>query len=235
MKRGMMWVRAALLMTALIFCQLQAADAAIEKWADPEYDFKGIQSVYISDINLAGPDLSDIQARVLQTDFWKQVNRGQPYTVLNTEKMERKISLKTFQDLTAIAAQDPVRAESIWQAEMPGFVNAYAETVLHEYRLEPYVIPAHTELRTRRITDYYYDSNGKRHEYTREIPYTEFVPERHTCRSIIDIRFDVYDAATRKTIFSRHEYRVDSDSDDLQGMFGEVVRGCLRDFRKKIR
>ncbi len=235
MKNGWAWIRMAALLAVLLIGQFRAAEASIEKWADPEYDFKGIRTVYISDIDLSEPELSEIQARVLQTDFWKQVKRGQPYTFLNTEQMERKISLKTFQDLTVLAEKDPVQAEAVWYAEMPSFVNAYAETVLDEYRLEPYVIPAHTELRTRYITDYYYDSRGKRHEYTREIPYTVFVPERHTCRSIIHIRFDVYDAATRKVIFSRHEYRVDPDSDDLQGMFGEVTRGCLRDFRKVIK
>ena len=235
MRAAGLWGRAVFFLLIFACAQIQTAEAKIDKWADSHYDFKGIKAVYVEDIRLEAPVLSDIEEKLLMDSFWQQVNKGQPYTVLTMDAVERKISLKTFRDWKKLAAQDAEEAQRVWSAELPNFVNAYAETVLKEYRLEPYVIPAHTELRTRTVRDYYYDRDGKRHEYTHEEPYTQFIPERHTARSIIQMRFDVYDAVTRNKIFSREEYRVDNDSDDLKGMYGEIVRGCLRDFRKNIK
>ena len=219
MKKIALCGRVALLLLAFICMQAQMAQAKIDKWADPKYDFKRIQAVYIADIALDVAHLTDIEEKVLMDSFWKQVNRKQPYTVVSAEMLRNKIPADT----------------NLWDAELPNFVNAYAETVLKEYRLEPYVIPAHTELRTRTIHNHYYDRKGKRHDYVHEEPYTVFIPERLTNRSIIQMRFDAYDAATRNKIFSREEYRVDNDSSDLEGMYGEIVRGCLRDFRKNIK
>lgn len=222
------------LVLMLIFCQTLSAEAKIDKWSDTNYPFKSIKAVYIENIKLAAPGLSDIETKNLQTDFWKQVNREQPYTVITYEQLIRKLSLSEGRDLDALRNSNPAAFDDYMRNNMSRVVTAYAKTVMDEYKIGSYVVPAHTEWRTRYVKDHYYDRDGNRHETTREERYPEFVPERTVYTDTIHMRLDVYDAKTHQVIFSREEYRTDDNSRDLSGMFGEITRGCLRDFREKI-
>ena len=202
-----------LVFAVLLVCSMPQASAQIDKWSDNNYPFKRIRAIYVEDISLNVSNLSDIEQKNLRDDFRKQI-----------EKIYKDQSYRVVTDRATYEALARNNPNSV----------VYAKTVMDEYRLGSYVVPAHTEWRTRTIRDHYYDREGKRHEITRNETYPEFVPERTIYTDTIHMRLDVYDSATNQVIFSRDEHRTDDNSRDLKGMFGEISRGCLRDFRKKI-
>ena len=217
------------------FCLLTGTAAAhVEQWADPGYNFKGVQKMLVYDFDMSAVKMdSDIAEKNFKSVFWEQVNK-QKITVLPLQRVENQVSLLEFKDIDKLRQQNPAAADAMWKKNLPQVVNVYARTKYLQYEYSSRVIPAHTEWRTRYVTYKYYDRDGRKHEESVPEQYPVYVPEKTIWTLTQQVRLDVYDAATDKCIYSRNEVRSDDYAGDGKDIFEKIVRNSFKDFLKNV-
>lgn len=199
------YVQRLTLVTLLLTLLALPAEAKPQDWTDDSYNFKGVQKVYIHDMDLTVAEkagLSDINAKNLLKNF-KQ--RG-------AEKMKN-----------AEIASSPETAQ------------VYVQARIVEYQINSWTIPEHyvTKFTTRERT--YKDNKGKEYKETFKEPYQEFVPAETRSNSQVRLRIDVYDAKTNDVVFSRDDTRVDEYEVDLARTYDKLVTAFWTELNKKVK
>lgn len=199
------YVQRLTLVTLLLTLLALPAEAKPQDWTDDSYNFKGVQRVYIHDMDLTVAEkagLSDINAKNLLKNF-KQ--RG-------AEKMKN-----------AEIAGSPETAQ------------VYVQARIVEYQINSWTIPEHyvTKFTTRERT--YKDNKGKEYKETFKEPYQEFVPAETCSNSQVRLRIDVYDAKTNDVVFSRDDTRVDEYEVDLARTYDKLVTAFWTELNKKVK
>ena len=229
-------LRLSKLFLCLLAClTLFAAPAAASKndWTDKAYDFHKINTAVVYDIDLsqAKPD-SDIVSRNLQELFQKKAERMH-LVQLTPEQASRKISLKLYKDLDALQKTAPDEAAALFNDNLKSVADIYIKASLDEYSVGGYVVPAHTEWRDRQESYTWTDRDGHSHTDTRTISYPEYVPEHYVSTVTVKVRFDAYDAATGKAIFSREESRTRDSEDNPHDVYERIISSFFGDINDK--
>ncbi len=206
------------------------AEAGKTDWRDSHYNFKSIQTVFVEDIDFSQADIdNDILKKRFQQYYHDQENRPK-WQVLSKADIERKISLSEWQDMDTLRAKEPEKAKELWNKDLAKVVNAYVTAAVTRYEITSYIVPAHTEWETQESTDTYTDKDGKIQtiKHTYQVPV--YVPDRTVYVKHVTIRYDLHDAATGATIFSREDVR-DEDGGDREDMYELSVRSFFRELK----
>ncbi len=207
------------------------AEAGKTDWRDSHYDFSTVKAAWVEDIDLSGVSLeSDILEKKLQEYYHEQETRPK-WTVISKDQLYRKISLLEWKDMDKLAAAEPEKAKELWKKDLPKYVNVYVTAQLTRYEPSSYVVPAHTEWRTKEEKETYTDKDGKTQTITRTYEVPEYIPEYTVWLGNVNIRYDIHDAATGAVIFSREDVR--SERDSLQNVYELSVRSFFRELKLK--
>lgn len=216
------------------FCSMTSVHAEKYDWADKAFSFSSIRTALIYDLDTSGAQLgNDILEKALQGEYMKKASRPH-YSVLSAEQVSRKISLQQGMDLYVMEKEDPEGFQAAFTAHSSKFIQIYVKTKLLEYTTGSYVVPAHTEWRTKDLTDTFTDRDGHQQTITRTISYPEYVPDNTVSTATVKLRFDVYDARTGKAVFSREELRTRDSSDDPHGVFQRILDSFFNDLQRKM-
>ena len=216
------------------FCSMTSVHAEKYDWADNAFAFSSIRTALIYELDTSQAQLgNDILEKSLQGDYLKKASRPH-YSILSAEQVSRKISLQQGIDLYLMEKDDPEGFQAAFAAHASKFVQIYVKTKLLEYKTGFYIVPAHTEWRTKDLTDTFTDKDGRQQTITRTISYPEYIPDNTVSTATVKLRFDVYDARTGKAVFSREELRTRDSSDDPNGVFQRMLDSFFNDLQRKM-
>lgn len=219
---------------SFLLLMMPAAQAEKYDWAEKSYSFPSIETALVYDIDTSPAELSsDILAKSLSDDYQKKAALP-GYLILSPEQVSRKVSLKQAVDLDTMQKNDAAGAAKILAENCGRFVDVYIKTQLQTYEIGSYLVPAHTEWKTKTITDTFTDKDGKVQTIDHMISYPEYIPDRNVSTATVKLRFDVYDAKTGKAVMSREELRTRDDSDDPKGVYNRMLDSFFRDLKRNM-
>lgn len=191
----------------IVMMMASQAEAKPQDWVSSDYSFKTIQKLYIYDI--------DVQK------------------VGDNEFSSKDITLRNLQQILHRQAEERIKAARIVASDL--IMDAAVKSSVERYEITSRVVPAHktTRYRTEKVTQTTEDGKKTTTSYT--VPYEVFIPEQTVYTSTVRLRFDVIDAATGETVFSRDDTRADDDSKDLEFTYNQLVKTFYNDLNQKIK
>lgn len=227
-----------------LFLISPSANAEKTDFIDKQFDFKSIKAVYIYDVGLdvlndskanTSTKGSDLVNKVLKQDYVDNAKKFKAYTFYSPEEATRKISLLTGTDVDKMLVEDKAAGDKFLTDNLKLIADAYVTADLLAYYDDYYIVPAHTEWRSKTIYDDYYDKNGNRHTRSHTIQVPEYVPDQRVNTANVKMRFTLVDAKTGKEIFIREETRCNTFTTNIQECFRQTVRSFFRDLKNKIK
>jgi hypothetical protein len=225
------------LLCCLILYLPQTAYADKDSWHDPDYGFTKIDTALIYDIDLSQIALDNTALqKTLSHDYLAAAQRTK-CTILDQDKVERRMSLSLGQDVGNLLQHDPDAGQALFGQHLSEFADIYIKASLDTYKLIWYHHEARTEWEPKTYDDTVYDKDGHPHTITRH----EIVPVYHPAYDSADadvrLSFHVYDAKTHKEIATRTEERVRSncDNSDLKGVYGRICSAYFNDLNKLMK
>ncbi len=102
------------------------------------------------------------------------------------------------------------------------------------YQVGTGVIPAHTEWKSYRFRDVYYDRHGHPRWATRHVMYPLYVPSTYIPVSSVGVQFCVYDTRTGRLISISEDIRTRNASDDVYGIYKRIVNKFFKNLKKQL-
>ncbi|MCH4187228.1 MAG: hypothetical protein LKF74_02945 [Megasphaera sp.] len=228
----------------------QAADYSV--WHDSHYTFRPNQTLYAATLDMSDVKLdSSIKERVLQ-EYYVQKSKTVKTKKIITEPIPTvdatlptapgsveaahvtspnpAVATTTATAATPVtvpakeaAVTEQADTVTIPQAAIDAKADLYVTAKVLKYIVTSYLVPAHTEWKSREITDYYYDKNGHSHSYTHNVDYPEYVPDTYYPRAIVHVHFHMYDTKTGKLVAAIEDDRTRDGSDDATSMYKRIV------------
>lgn len=108
----------------------------------------------------------------------------------------------------------------------------YILALLDKCQVDSYLVPAHTEWKTREIDDSYRDDKGNWHTFYRTITYPEYIPDYYVPYASVTVRFLWFDTKTGKLVASSEDARVRNSENDPLGVYNRIIDRFFKNLKE---
>lgn len=211
------------LTTSMVFAENQT-------WADRNFNFSGIQNVYMEEPTYSDDIDEEITQRLLCDAFYDGSSKVKNGNFFTARDIKSKLLRYKLVDLDAII--DESERDQVWQDAIKEFSDVWIKETIQEYWIDkvwkdPYYYTT-TEYR-----DYSYWVDGKKYEV--KVPETveHYVEGKYLYIAHIRVKFEVFTTADNILIYSYVDYR--EAEKDLIDMYKRIVKDFYAGFGKKIK
>ncbi len=221
----------------VILCMLLltgVAGAEKTDYRNPNYNFKGIKSVLLFDMNLEQVNIeNDIIAKNLQENYELMAQKYK-LSLVPMDTVLRKMSLALGKDLDLLYDSNPEESKEVFGQHVGEYVDAYVTAKILKYESETTYHPAYTsdEIKTKFVTDV--DRDGNKHQRPIEYVETVYHSDYYSTEFYVTTEFRAYDAKTHEEIFSRLDER-HYYSKIGTGASEDSCKEFFKDFAKLVR
>ena len=223
-----------LIFTCVFTFALPSAQAEKYDWSDKDYNFKGISTALVYDLDASQSELSsDLVERTLNDEYMKAAARP-GYMLFTKDAARHRISQNSGQDIDQLEKAEPEKAAALLKQELPKTVRIYIRTQLMAYEVNYVHVESQVTWESRNEEETYRDSDGHTYTANHWVQYPVVHPAHDEPAARVRLKFTAFDSQTGKEIFSREEQRVRSDSDDPKGVFRRICESYFNDLKRKI-
>ena len=237
-------IRTVLLAGFLTVAGASGALAEYTSWQDTEYDFSQVKTVYLSEMDLSGYGLeSGTKAQKMLQEYRKKAGKVKsPKVVMEPAAQVRALlpgEGKTKASLPAPGTgekageqetEKPVqpaesgerKAVTIPQQALDAGAQLYILALLDKCQVDSYLVPAHTEWKTREIDDSYRDDKGNWHTFYRTITYPEYIPDYYVPYASVTVGFLWFD----------EDARVRNSENDPLGVYNRIIDRFFKNLKE---
>ncbi|MBO4400446.1 MAG: hypothetical protein J5809_01205 [Selenomonadaceae bacterium] len=200
----------------LLACLILPQSVSAEKsdWKDSSYNFRGIRSIVLTDVESRVDRGSNLFYQKLQSTYVDNARKRLKCEVL-TEEQARRISgnSRNFADVA----------------------DLYIECNIKDWSDDYYIVPERTVWEKKKMHRKVRDRYGywEDEEYETTVPVT--YPPYRVDVSKIAVSFEVYDTRTGRMVFGREDVRDRNDANAQDGMYGRICNSFFQDFAKVIK
>lgn len=249
-------IRTLVLGGILTMAGASGALAEYTSWQDTDYDFSQVKTVYLSDMDMSGYHLqSGTKAQKMLQDYRKKAGKAKGVKVVlapeiqfrallpgEGEEKEPLVSAGKTEKSGEKDGKSQVqttdgerRAVAIPQAAMDAGAQLYILAALDNCQVDSYLVPAHTEWKTREIDDSYRDDKGNWHTYYRTVTYPEYIPDYYVPYASVTVRFLWFDTRTGKLVASSEDARVRDSENDPLGVYNRIIDRFFKNLRETVK
>ena len=247
-------IRTVLLAGFLTVAGATGALAEYTSWQDTEYDFSQVKTVYLSEMDLSGDGLeSGTKAQKMLQEYRKKAGKVKsPKVVMEPAAQVRALlpgegkpkaslpALGTGEKAGEQETEKPVqpaesgerKAVTIPQQALDAGAQLYILALLDKCQVDSYLVPAHTEWKTREIDDSYRDDKGNWHTFYRTITYPEYIPDYYVPYASVTVRFLWFDTKTGKLVASSEDARVRNSENDPLGVYNRIIDRFFKNLKE---
>ena len=151
----------------------------------------------------------------------------------NKEMVARvKALLRRAQKRIQPAESGERKAVTIPQQALDAGAQLYILALLDKCQVDSYLVPAHTEWKTREIDDSYRDDKGNWHTFYRTITYPEYIPDYYVPYASVTVRFLWFDTKTGKLVASSEDARVRNSENDPLGVYNRIIDRFFKNLKE---
>lgn len=249
-------IRTLVLAGILTMTGASGALAEYTSWQDTDYDFSQVKTVYLSDMDMRGYRLqSGTKAQKMFQDYRKKARKAKGVKVVLAPKTQFRALLPgegepqaattgTDQETTAAPGKNggPLalekenrKAVAIPQEALDAGAQLYILATLDNCQVDSYLVPAHTEWRTKEIDDSYRDDQGNWHTYYRTVTYPEYIPDYYVPYASVTVRFLWFDTKTGKLVASSEDDRVRDSENDPLGVYNRIIDRFFKNLKETVK
>lgn len=86
-----------------------------------------------------------------------------------------------------------------------------------------YLVPAHTEWKSRQVEENYVDKDGKLHSFYRTENYPEYVPDHDVPYVTVGVQFQWFDTKTGKLVASSEDVRRRNSESNPSSVYNRII------------
>lgn len=241
---------------AMTLAGASGALAEYTSWQDTDYDFSQVKTVYLSDMDMGGYRLQNgIKAQKMLQDYRKKAGKTKGVKVVLAPETQFRALLPGDGEQKSPAAganqgktvereskggNQPAETEerkavTIPQEALDAGAQLYILANLDNCQVDSYLVPAHTEWKTREIDDSYRDEQGNWHTYYRTVTYPEYIPDYYVPYASVSIRFLWFDTQTGKLVASSEDARVRDSENDPLGVYNRIIDRFFKNLKETVK
>ena len=248
-------IRTVLLAGFLTLAESSGALAEYTSWQDTDYDFSQVKTVYLSEMDLSGYGLeSGTKAQKMLQEYRKKAGKvkspkvvmapaAQVRALLPGEEVKKDSRPATDKsgeagdqkENTQLAVREERKAVAIPQEALEAGAQLYILAILDNCQVDSYLVPAHTEWKTREIDDSYRDDQGKWHTFYRTITYPEYIPDYYVPYASVTVRFLWFETRTGKLVASSEDDRVRNSESDPLGVYNRIIDRFFKNLKETVK
>lgn len=249
-------IRTLVLGGILTMAGASGALAEYTSWQDTDYDFSQVKTVYLSDMDMSGYHLqSGTKAQKMLQDYRKKAGKAKGVKVVlapeiqfrallpgEGEEKEPLVSAGKTENSGEKDGKSQVqttdgerKAVTIPQAALDAGAQLYILAALDNCQVDSYLVPAHTEWKTREIDDSYRDDQGNWHTFYRTITYPEYIPDYYVPYASVTVRFLWFDTRTGKLVASSEDARVRDSENDPLGVYNRIIDRFFKNLKETVK
>ncbi len=223
------------LMAALFLLTASTAQADYTNWEDSHYAFKQVKTVYMAEMDTSEVNIdSAAKERQLKEEFAKRVKTIKGVNVLTEAPRTAKALLPGAVQKASEEEETETTGVSIPQDAIDAGADIYILPRLTNYHVDSYLVPAHTEWRSRRVRETWKDKDGKWHEFYRDETYPVFIPDSYVPYAEVTVTFEWYDTKTGNLVASSEDARTRNGEDNPIGVYQRIVDRFGKNVQKII-
>jgi hypothetical protein len=222
-------------------------------WQDTDYDFSQVKTVYLSDMDMSGYRLtSGTKAQKMLQDYRKKAGKVKGVKVLLAPAVQVRALLPGEEKKQApegagigagpekngeiqSAAKGERKAAVIPQEALDAGAQLYILATLDNCQVDSYLVPAHTEWRTKEIDDSYRNDQGNWHTYYRTVTYPDYIPDYYVPYASVTVRFLWFDTKTGKLVASSEDARVRDSENDPLGVYNRIIDRFFKNLKETVK
>lgn len=248
-------IRTVLLAGFLTLAGSSGVLAEYTSWQDTDYDFSQVKTVYLSEMDLTGYGLeSGTKAQKMLQEYRKKAGKvkspkvvmapaiqvrallpGEEVKIDSRPATDKRGEAGDQKENTQLAVREERKAVTIPQEALEAGAQLYILATLDNCQVDSYLVPAHTEWKTREIDDSYRDDQGNWHTFYRTITYPEYIPDYYVPYASVTVRFLWFDTKTGKLVASSEDARVRNSESDPLGVYNRIIDRFFKNLKETVK
>lgn len=222
-----------LLMAFFLFLSGSSASADYTEWKDSTYDFTKVKTLYIGEMDTSAfPEMGSAMKWKLKEEFYKKTSGVKGLSLLMEQPGPRGRAALPAQEEDSIieGSETAVPEEAV-----SGKADIYILPRLEQYSVNSYLLPAHTEWRSREVREGWRDRDGRWHEFYRTVTYPEYVPDLWVPCARVDVTFEWYDVKTGNLVASSEDSRVRNGENNPLSLYRRAIDRFTKNMKKTVK
>ncbi len=232
----MKWYSVAALVTGAWISACTMAAAEFTSWESSAYPFAKVKTIYVGEMDTRDVSLPMVKEQKVKAILDNKVSKlSLPQTLSLTSGFGAPAKL--YSPKAPKASEEDYRAyeDPLVSAALDSGAEVYILPRLTRWNVDSYLIPGHTEWRSRQVKDSWRDRDGVWHDSYHTETYPEYIPDQWIPYCEVTVTFEWYDRDSGQLIASSEDARERGSEDNPQGVYERIVERFVKNLKKTVK
>lgn len=201
--------------------------AEFTEWQDTDYDFSKVKTVYLSGMDTSEAGVAEsVRDQKYKDDYRKKAGKIKVVKVVMAPREQPRALLpgETIpSEKAAPAVTKGADVVTIPQGAVDAKADIYILAKMTQCDVDSYLVPAHTEWKSRQVEENYVDKDGKLHSFYRTENYPEYVPDHDVPYVTVGVQFQWFDTKTGKLVASSEDVRRRNSENNPSSVYNCII------------
>lgn len=201
--------------------------AEFTEWQDTDYDFSKVKTVYLSGMDTSEAGVAEsVRDQKYKDDYRKKAGKIKVVKVVMAPREQPRALLpgETIpSEKAAPAVTKGADVVTIPQGAVDAKADIYILAKMTQCDVDSYLVPAHTEWKSRQVEENYVDKDGKLHSFYRTENYPEYVPDHDVPYVTVGVQFQWFDTKTGKLVASSEDVRRRNSESNPSSVYNRII------------